>query len=170
MNKIEIRRKLKNYVRLMHTLNIDNAYLNYMAFLTFLQLKDKRLKKKVIWAANSDVTKITMSLISHTLSKTYPILCWLHLIKTYLSALNSEMPGRINRHTNYAGLAMYVHVMQEQNLSYINLLAYIHFLTMENEEMKSIILAEVDNDVTKITYDIITIVQCMFDHRQNGLH
>ena len=80
------------------------------------------------------------------------------------------MPGRINRHTNYAGLAMYVHVMQEQNLSYINLLAYIHFLTMENEEMKSIILAEVDNDVTKITYDIITIVQCMFDHRQNGLH
>ena len=78
------------------------------------------------------------------------------------------MPGRINRQINYAGLAMYVQCMQEKNLTYLNLLAYIHFLTMENEEMRATILAEVENDVTKITYDIITIVQCMFSHRQNG--
>ena len=81
-----------------------------------------------------------------------------------------KMPVRVIRQTNYAGLLMYVQVMQEQNLSYENLLAYIHFLTLENEEMKSIILAEVDNDVTKITYGIITIVQCLFEHSLNGLN
>ena len=73
MNPIEIRRKLNDYVWLMHTLNLDNAYVNYMAFLTFLHLKDKRLRKNVEKAVDNDVTKITMSLISHTLSETYPV-------------------------------------------------------------------------------------------------
>lgn len=72
------------------------------------------------------------------------------------------MPGRLlQRRPAYADIALYVSQMEEKNLSYLNLLAFIHFLTMDNEETKSIILSEVEGDFTRITYEVITIVQCL---------
>ena len=72
------------------------------------------------------------------------------------------MPGRLlQRRPAYADIAFYVSQMEERNLSYLNLLAFIHFLTMDNEETKSIILSEVEGDFTRITYEVITIVQCL---------
>ena len=68
-----INSEIESYVKLMQTFHIESTYLDYEAFLTFAQLRDKKLKRKVLLAADFDITKITMSLISHTLSETYPI-------------------------------------------------------------------------------------------------
>ena len=65
-------RKLNTYISLLHKQNLENVHL--MAYITFLHLKDKRLKKAVRASADNDVTKITMSLISLTLSETYPVI------------------------------------------------------------------------------------------------
>ena len=80
------------------------------------------------------------------------------------------MPGKIvQRRPAYIELANYVSRMEKRNLLYINLLSYIHFLTMQNEEIKAIILNEVENNVTRITYEVITIVQCLHQQRNaNG--
>ena len=80
------------------------------------------------------------------------------------------MPGKIvQRRPAYIELANYVSRMEKRNLSYMNLLSYIHFLTMQNEEIKAIIFNEVENDVTRITYQVITIVQCLHQQRNaNG--
>ena len=76
------------------------------------------------------------------------------------------MPGKIvQRRPAYIELANYVSRMEKRNLSYMNLLSYIHFLTMQNEEIKAIIFNEVENDVTRITYQVITIVQCLHQQR-----
>ena len=80
------------------------------------------------------------------------------------------MPGKIvQRRPAYIELANYVSRMEKRNLSYMNLLSYIHFLTMQNEEIKAIIFNEVENDVTRITYQVITIMQCLHQQRNaNG--
>ena len=56
----------------MHKNNLANVHL--MAYITFLHLKDKKLKQAVRALIDSDVTKITMSLLSLTLSETYPVI------------------------------------------------------------------------------------------------
>ena len=74
--------------------------------------------------------------------------------------------GKSSRSLVYIG---YSSRMEERNLSYMNLLGYIHFLTMQNEEIKAIIFNEVENDVTRITYQVITIMQCLHQQRNaNG--
>ena len=73
MKAKRIQRKLNTYISLMHKQELDNVYIHYMAYLTFLHLKDKKLKKAVRASAKSDVTRISMSLISLTLRKIYPV-------------------------------------------------------------------------------------------------
>jgi len=73
MIKLIINSEVKSYVKLMQTLNTESTYLDYEAFLTFAQLKDKKLKRKVLLAVDFDTTKITMSIISHMLSEIYPV-------------------------------------------------------------------------------------------------
>ena len=65
-------KKLNTYILLMHKNNLGNVHL--MAYITFLHLKDKKLKQAVRGLIDSDVMKITMSLLSLTLSETYPVI------------------------------------------------------------------------------------------------
>ena len=50
------------------------------------------------------------------------------------------MPGAPGHEAvDHPSLSVYVNQMEEKNLSYMNLLAYIHFLTL-NRDMKAAIL------------------------------
>ena len=65
------------------------------------------------------------------------------------------MPGAPGHEAvDHPSLSIYVNQMEEKNLSYMNLLAYIHFLTL-NRDMRAAILSEVKEDVSKITYEMI---------------
>ena len=79
------------------------------------------------------------------------------------------MPHRVNN-VNYRGLVAFVTSMEEKGRSYLHLLAYIHFLAIENQAVKNEIAREVNGDLTKINFEIITIIQCMFDGgHKNGI-
>ena len=65
------------------------------------------------------------------------------------------MPGTPEHEAvDQPSLSAYVSQMEAKNLSYMNLLAYIHFLTL-NRDMRTAILSEVQEDVSKITYEMI---------------
>ena len=67
----------------------------------------------------------------------------------------ASMPGTPEHEpVDHPSLSAYVSQMEAKNLSYMNLLAYIHFLTL-NRDMRTAILSEVREDVSKITYEMI---------------
>ena len=62
----------------------------------------------------------------------------------------ASMPGTPGHEpVDHPSLSAYVSQMEAKNLSYMNLLAYIHFLTL-NIDMRTAILSEVREDVSKI--------------------
>ena len=65
-------RKIQRYIHFLKE-NPNSSLINLQAYITYITLRDKHLRKAIYAAANKNVINISMTLISTTISKVYPI-------------------------------------------------------------------------------------------------